>query len=143
MTSSKPTWLYLLLLWLGLHSQALAGGSTDAARVIDLLKANQPLWSYFGNTLTFSKAAYGVRCGSHWGFLGGTVMAPYDIEVTPKNDPSTRLWLSIECEQHFFDKSERELPLRSDGEVSDEIIQRASRLEEKVRFVKVLAPEKS
>jgi len=51
--------------------------------------------------MDFSDVAWGIRCGNHWPLMGGTRIAPYTIEVTPKGNKGDVFTLSVEGEQHF------------------------------------------
>jgi hypothetical protein len=46
--------------------------------------------------------------------------------------------LTVECEQRFFDKDNKEIPLKN-GEITDDIILRAARVEEKPLCVKLFS----
>jgi len=124
------TLLASLALSLAAWSAALCGGSLSTEEALQPLKAAPVLWKYVDETLNLSDTAWGTRCGHHWGFLGGQRIGPYSITATSKSDPSLRLWLTITCEQHFFDAQGKELPLEN-GEITDAIIERACKVEEK------------
>jgi hypothetical protein len=131
----------LLVIALLCCSNAFSGGSLPAKDVMEILQRNQSLWTFLSKTLDFSETAYGVRCGSHWPSMGGARIAPYTIAVTQKGMEKNQFLLTIECEQHFYDKNNKEIPLK-DAQITDEIISRAVRVEEKPLFVTLCPDDK-
>ena len=129
--------LMILLVSLVIHPLKGAG-TLESEKVISLLKMNRELWSYLGSTLDFSDKALGFRLERSWIHLGGERIGPYEILVKPKGQKNFYLSLWVICEQRFFDKDGKELP-RKEGEITDEMIARAARVDEKVLWVKLIS----
>jgi hypothetical protein len=125
----------IVLLFCG---NAFAGGSLPGKDVEKILQRDPKLWEFLSKTMDFSDTAWGVRCGKHWPLMGGARIAPYSIDVTPKGTKGAPFTLTVECEQRFFDKDNKEIPLEN-GEITDDIILRAARVEEKPLCVKLFS----
>jgi hypothetical protein len=65
--------------------------------------------------------------------------------MLPKGATEYSLVLTVECEQRFIDKNGKELPKNAEGSVTDEIISKSVRVEEKVSkiVIEVRKPEEA
>ncbi|BDS05745.1 hypothetical protein NT6N_07850 [Oceaniferula spumae] len=123
-----------------LCSQSIAGGSVDLGQITKVLKTDPGLWKHLDSTLNFDAGGSATRLGRHWPHLGGARIGPYVIRVTSKSADKTPFELTVHCEQVFYDKDGKVLPMKN-GEVTDEIIKNTVRVGEKVISVS-LAPWK-